>query len=314
VELLVVIAIIGILIALLLPAVQAARESARRSKCQAQMKQIAIACLNFEGTRGHLPSASTKSTGDGIGYLAQILPFHESEALHDLIRYDKDYRAPENDAARNTPVPEFRCPSQGAGDPTLWFENGATMSAADSDLRAHYVAINGAKTGACPVSPPTRGAPLYELWVGPTVDGSCRGGGYAVNGMIYPLSDLQVKKVTDGMTQTMMLGEMSWLVDMQRSWITGLSSTTWCYTSKNVRHPINFAGLRPPIPAYPHLKDLDMNPDNDNNDDSLGSMHPGGTHVAMGDASVHFINDDAAIEVLHAMASRAKSEIYVAPY
>jgi hypothetical protein len=301
------------LIALLLPAVQAARESARRSKCQAQLKQIAIACLNFEGTRGHLPSASTTNTGDGIGYLGQILPFHENEALHDLIRYDKDYRAPENDEARNTPVPEFRCPSQGAGDPTAWFENNAALHSPDSLLRAHYIAINGAKSGSCPVSPPTRGAPLYELFGGAPAD-VCRGGGYAINGMIYPLSNLPVKKVTDGMTQTMMLGEMSWLVDMQRSWITGTSSTTWCYTSKNVRHPINFAGLRPPLPAYPHLTYIDMNPDNENNDDSLGSMHPGGTHAAMGDASVQFIAEDAAIEVLHAMASRAKDEIFVAPY
>jgi prepilin-type N-terminal cleavage/methylation domain-containing protein len=95
VELLVVIAIIGILIALLLPAIQSAREAARRSQCKNNLKQLALAVLNFESAHKHLPSggwgyrwAPDPDHGYGItqpgsGFYS-ILPFHEQAALHDM--------------------------------------------------------------------------------------------------------------------------------------------------------------------------------------------------------------------------------------
>src|SRR5687768_14616271 len=87
VELLVVIAIIGILVALLLPAIQAAREAARRTQCQNRVKQLTLACLNYHDTTKHFPSA-TDITPKGAAapnafywsYLVQILPFIEETA------------------------------------------------------------------------------------------------------------------------------------------------------------------------------------------------------------------------------------------
>ena len=99
VELLVVITIIGILIALLLPAVQAAREAARRLQCQNNLKQLALGCLNHEQSQGYLPAAGCGKpmpwlwVGDpdeGFGkqqhggWFYNILPFIEQQALHDL--------------------------------------------------------------------------------------------------------------------------------------------------------------------------------------------------------------------------------------
>src|SRR6186713_1272660 len=80
VELLVVIAIIGILVALLLPAVQAAREAARRTKCVNNLKNIALACLNYESAKKSLPSGTTISKAasqSGLGWQVQILPYIE---------------------------------------------------------------------------------------------------------------------------------------------------------------------------------------------------------------------------------------------
>src|SRR5690242_9991349 len=128
VELLVVIAIIGILVALLLPAVQAAREAARRAECQNHLKQIGIAFLNHENARKILPGAgwSCFYVGDPLwgsgrsqpgGWMYQILPYVEEQALYDLPGDgDKtNILAQQNKGAftmQQTPVATFNCPSR----------------------------------------------------------------------------------------------------------------------------------------------------------------------------------------------------------
>src|SRR5712672_1227575 len=89
VELLVVVAIIGILVALLLPAIQAAREAARRSQCQSNMKQMCLATLNFETQKKYLPPSKWEEKGAGFGQvvghstLSYLLPYLEETALAD---------------------------------------------------------------------------------------------------------------------------------------------------------------------------------------------------------------------------------------
>src|SRR3972149_2902769 len=84
VELLVVIAIIGILVALLLPAIQAARAAAQRTQCQNNLKNIALACLNYESSKGELPPGGLHALGDqqsGLGWAVLILPFVEESTV-----------------------------------------------------------------------------------------------------------------------------------------------------------------------------------------------------------------------------------------
>jgi prepilin-type N-terminal cleavage/methylation domain-containing protein len=110
VELLVVIAIIGILVALLLPAVQAAREAARRSQCLNNMKQIGLAMHNYHDTFKTFPFGQD-GTGDRYSAISLLLPFMEQKPLHDSIDFNLPYNAPINNAARLTELPMLRCPS-----------------------------------------------------------------------------------------------------------------------------------------------------------------------------------------------------------
>ncbi len=115
VELLVVIAIIGILIALLLPAVQAAREAARRSQCSNNLKQIGVALHVFENTHREFPSSFGGSQGTDWSAQARILPYLEQVALHDSVDYDQPYSAavlPDGSPLAAFRVPTYQCPSE----------------------------------------------------------------------------------------------------------------------------------------------------------------------------------------------------------
>jgi len=108
VELLVVIAIIGILVALLLPAVQAAREAARRSECSNNMKQIALGLHNYHDTYKTLPYGDRRGS---ISFLARMLPYVEQNALYEQINFNVSYNHALNRPVLMTPVRAFLCPS-----------------------------------------------------------------------------------------------------------------------------------------------------------------------------------------------------------
>ncbi|MGD9126322.1 MAG: DUF1559 domain-containing protein, partial [Planctomycetia bacterium] len=123
VELLVVIAIIGILIALLLPAIQAAREAARRMQCSNNLKQIGLAFENYHGAHSCYPSAyivqaggvnfnsGTHDAGPGWAWGTLLLPFMEQNPLYEQIDFDYPCWHANNEAVAKTPVSGFLCPS-----------------------------------------------------------------------------------------------------------------------------------------------------------------------------------------------------------
>ncbi len=124
VELLVVIAIIGVLIALLLPAVQAAREGARRIQCSAKLAQLGVAVKNFEQNLGILPAGTVNDKGpirnvpigNHMGWIPRLLPFIEQNALYNDIDFDKGVYDPENRDTWFSFTPyAFFCPSDGGG-------------------------------------------------------------------------------------------------------------------------------------------------------------------------------------------------------
>jgi prepilin-type N-terminal cleavage/methylation domain-containing protein len=306
VELLVVIAIIGILVALLLPAVQAAREAARRTQCSNQLRQIGIACHNFHDTQGKLPTVSAHKTY--MSYLAQILPYMEQANLRDLIDEQFAWDQGQNDNAERTPVPGFQCPSAGSQLGAYTGLTGDSQTFIDqSPLRAHYVGIIGAKSSQCPL-------PANAKWPdsGYTIV-KCeemRIGGTATNGVIVPLKGVNFRRITDGTSNTMMVGEQSWVgVGPTRTWIVGsaaadsLAATlgAFIYNAENVSQPMKVA-----------FREDYGKPDGSsgygNNDGSLGSEHPGGAHILRCDASIDFLAEETELNVLKALATRANDD------
>ena len=120
VELLVVIAIIGVLVAILLPAIQAAREAARRTQCINNLKQVGLAILNYNSARKEYPTGGTEpwhNSGDygkGYGWMVQVLPYVEDTALQNISKgYGNNAAGIESDLrVRGTPVPLYFCPSR----------------------------------------------------------------------------------------------------------------------------------------------------------------------------------------------------------
>jgi len=223
VELLVVIAIIGVLVALLLPAVQAAREAARRTTCINQLKQISLAALNHESTTGFLPSGGWgyKWIGDpdrGFGktqpggWPFSVLPFIEAGSVTAI---GEGLPEAEKKVAlirqKTTPVPMFYCPTRHA--PGLGFGDESSANAENGTVvklvaKSDYAANGGSRM-------PGRGGanlgtgPAYNCVIEypncdklPTYEAASKG-----NGAVMPRFGVKLQQVTDGTSNTMLYGE-----------------------------------------------------------------------------------------------------------
>ncbi len=140
VELLVVIAIIGVLVALLLPAVQAAREAARRMQCTNNMKQIALAVHNYENAMTEYPPAyaTTPTSHNMIPY---ILPQLEQMNIYTMYRFDKDWNNSANRGAVEVDIPFLRCPSAPRGT-AKWISDYSACTLLTTPARTTLISSN----------------------------------------------------------------------------------------------------------------------------------------------------------------------------
>lgn len=196
VELLVVIAIIGILIALLLPAVQAARESARRMQCTNNLKQWGIALHNYHDTHQTFPGLATKNglSPKSFSVQAKLLPFMEQSQLNDLIDYNSDVVGNASMACALHPdVLEacrhqhtiFRCPSDDASRTVLVDFSSSSSSSVEEIAPGNYVVCTG--PAYTPVSSENVPAPT--------------------KGMFHYASAYTFASMTDGSSNTLMMSE-----------------------------------------------------------------------------------------------------------
>lgn len=302
VELLVVIAIIGILVALLLPAIQSAREAARRTQCTNNLRQIGLGILSFEAAHKMMPPGGL-SDGNMLSFHAWILPFIEETTLADRIDLKQvGCLGTLNHKVALTPVETFFCPSNYNGK--LDGTKGATPSSLPTDIRRalfdssrygkemaythHYQGVAGVH-GRNPLTKSD-----YPWEPDGTKCGNEYRDGVAVNGMLYRDSKVDLKKVTDGTSHTLMVGEQLF---GEAAWIAGMSnSIAWpcdMVCCKNVAYGINF---EPWAPWH---------------DRSFASCHPGGVNFVNADGSIHFVFDDIDMATYMGLASRNGEEVDV---
>jgi prepilin-type N-terminal cleavage/methylation domain-containing protein/prepilin-type processing-associated H-X9-DG protein len=338
VELLVVIAIIGILVALLLPAVQAAREAARRTQCQNNLKNIGLACLNYESSRGELPIGGMNAAGDqwsGLGWPVQILPYLEDavigeEALENFKGGQNVYTTADlvfNELNKLKP-PMYLCPS----DPDL--ANQLEKFVNPDWKGMSYAGVAGsyyARIGRCPNK-----KSAGEYCVSQNVDSLFGPNNY--DGLLIQDWPVSLKQATDGTSHTLLVGERTYQI---RAWMIGAywkepqdppapsvprgqklpppdgpQPVTAFFACKNLsdKWPINHD---PMVNAYKdHNNDLGdrptITPGNPKqiavNDLPFGSRHQGGANFCFGDGSVKMLPDEIDIRVFLALGSRNGEE------
>ena len=305
VELLVVIAIIGVLVGLLLPAIQAARESGRRSACSNNMKQLALGLLNYhEASRqfpGHLSvTMSASSWRAGVGWHCLVLPFIEQVELFSSVKPDEaSYEAGQNSnrVLGQNRVSAFLCPSQPKVRSDSTIDNitnfngtGVTGNA----FTTHYVGNGG------PLTPsPSPYARIHlPAAVGDDAPYSCDG--------VLPFvpsttssnptvaRGVKISQITDGTSKTFMLLELSWNGNnFYRSWVRGADWDGAANSVRNVRYPIKSRIYFP----------------SDFNNVSMGSEHPGVCGVTFADGHVEFLGESTDWgSILVPLSSRAGGE------
>jgi len=319
VELLVVIAIIGILIALLLPAVQAAREAARRSQCTSNLKQLALACLNYEDRSKVLPlnygiGTNLYSNPPGTdcrstSWLTQVLPYVEQIALYNMIDFSYDVvldprngslsnpNVPSNAYVAKRVIPTFLCPSDGDNNRGI-MDNRANRG--DSWAVNNYKGVAGAnwQWGNFQVVPPD---PLSNTYWGQTGDGLNAGNGIFFRGATAgrPCATT-LASITDGLSNTFMIGEAvpRWCTHTWWFHFNGVTAT--CAIPLNVRAQCQNTGNR--------VVDLNACWTDWGNNYSFMSRHPGGANFALGDGAVRFVSDNIDITLYRQLATKGGGE------
>jgi prepilin-type N-terminal cleavage/methylation domain-containing protein/prepilin-type processing-associated H-X9-DG protein len=325
IELLVVIAIIGVLVSLLLPAVQAAREAARRSQCTNNMKQIGLAIANYESAVGCIvsgyisspaplaqfgvprynPDPQTNDNGPGWGWLALLLPYAEQTPLYNAINFNLPTWVLDNStAAVLTQLNVYLCPSANNPTPTCMMvdANKNLLPVANQYFaRANYQYNMGWNDTSMPAST--------------NYDDPVNG----CNGPIFRNSHVTYAAVTDGLSNTVVAGEKTpYLADA--TWVgiipgyrhfannafasagTGGTNVNYDYPGAILAAHSGPSRYEDPMVIHPPNSPL-------GHTDEMYSLHPGGANVLLGDGSVRFIKQSINLLTWQALSSRSNGEV-----
>ena len=265
VELLVVIAIIGILVGMLLPAVQQVRAAAQRTSCANNMRQLGLAMHNFESANQHFPpgfSSTPTSNGNvpsgtfinpetwnaapGWGWAAYLLPFMEGNNIHDQINFRSAIWEDDHLQVIQNQLPSLLCPASSGDDQPFTVvdesENPYSPDGATPVVlgRSHYIASHGQESAWGPeAGSDIQGTVFTDIYSSTTTTVNIRGDVSRVaDGPFYRNSETRIADITDGTTSTIFLGEHS----------SKLSDKTW-------------VGVVPGATVHPRISSPDNGPD-----------------------------------------------------
>jgi prepilin-type N-terminal cleavage/methylation domain-containing protein/prepilin-type processing-associated H-X9-DG protein len=258
IELLVVIAIIAILIGLLLPAVQKVRDSAARTQCENNLKQIALGLHNYHDAYGVFPQPRGVITSftSNYGWLCKLLPYIEQDNLYQAVNTNFF-------GAITTNLPTFECPADARSGKD---GTGATTSGTHSSGLTWYIGVTG-DYGAGDVSYTPSNSGIMQ----PNTPG------------------IRLTDVTDGASSTLMVGERPPSADLSFGW--------WGYSDyDNLLATQNYINIYPNCPTPGVYRPGNVTNNCDSN--HFWSLHTGGGNWAFGDGSVHFLPYSAAAVTL----------------
>ena len=300
VELLVVIAIIGILIAMLLPAVQAAREAARRLQCSNHLKQIGVALHNYHSQFGMLPMGGTHQykydttiAKTGVWPML-ILPFMEMQAVYEKfdVTAPLGLKDPLNEEASKSVVPGYACPSDPAASNPIFTDRHSRDNHATSMGLWYAGSIGPTQMDACPFcSNPFPSATNY----------CCQGRSYGTYAKedstgVFGRNEFCTKfdEITDGLSNTIMVGET---LPGHCIWMGAFNPNM---TVTGTGTPINI---------------MESSSDGTNWYRTCGfkSLHPGGANFLLADGSVRFLESTIDYYLFNIMGTKSGGEVLIAP-
>ncbi len=285
VELLVVIAIIGVLVALLVPAVQMAREAARASQCKSNMRQLVVGCDAFYDAHNHYPTSQIFDRhgwgpdSTAWSWLARILPFAEQKPLFDM--GDIPFRTLRESKIADQTIPLFLCPDDSPRNRTPRLDAGNLRGFPVG--QTNYKGVMGANWGA-DESQKLGPGKIGTLWVNKGTNGSYDGLNNG-DGLLYRTDYLKPRNksdVRDGLSNTFMIGEDLPVQDEWCAWPYATNAYSTCA-----------------IPPNQKWSDPGWWP----NTQSFRSWHPKGLYFTMADGSVRFVSDSIELSVYRALAT-----------
>ncbi|HEX5471630.1 MAG TPA: DUF1559 domain-containing protein [Lacipirellulaceae bacterium] len=287
IEILVVIAIIGVLVALLLPAVQAARESARRMQCQNNLKQIGLALLNYESNHETFPpgyisdiDSNGNDTGPGWGWAALILPQMEEPSVYGQIHQELPIEDVANENARITQIASYFCPTENFR--RTWTAKSHSGAAFCDVAESNYVGVYG--TGE------------------PGSDG---------DGMFFRDSKVTMKDIIDGTSQTLAVGERTHQLG-PATWVGSVTGAALYPQDENNQAQDVVEGGPGMILGHAGENATPGAPGQDIN--QFYSLHGHGAHFLFVDGHVTFISSDINYDTYQALATRAGGETIPGSY
>jgi prepilin-type N-terminal cleavage/methylation domain-containing protein len=297
VELLVVIAIIGVLVALLLPAIQAAREAARRSQCVNNLKQIGLALQTYNDTHGRYPLGRNSTDQKGVSWSFELLPHMEQASIYNAYDPNQEVFQPSNATAMRSPVSTFYCPSRRQPAADRNFDND------DEEAPEEYrgVAAGGDYAGCAGLK---QGYGRNDKEGRPPED---------EGGVLYSYSRIKNRYVTDGLSNSLAVGERyiptSFETEPKDSLLEFEQGDTAFFAADNVM--VAFRGTECGLAeggTDPTNDHCDTVPPDHVANEKFGSEHPGITQFVFLDGHVSAINNDVDLVTLQRLSTVADGQ------